>query len=109
MKKIIISMLFVFVFIINVIPVIATDVYVTKDNFFASTTEQGLEVITRLFVDEDYVALEKFFSIGGGFIMRGGIKVHLVDMRAFKGTVKIRAIGTNIYIWTYKEAIQLLN
>jgi len=51
------------------------------------------------------VALQKLMDSNMVFMLKGGLKVYIVDTKIFSGKVKIRPAGQTVEVWTLIEAV----
>ncbi len=80
--------------------------YVTVKGYWASTSKAKLEKLIDLLASGDYDAADLYTKLNPDvFMLKGGLKVHLVDSTWLGSLVKIRPHGQLIEVWTVKEAI----
>ncbi len=78
----------------------------TNDGYYASTSKALLEKTTTLVMQSDYRAVERLVNSGLVMELREGVEVVITNMNWSGGLIKIRAIGTLVEVWTYKEAVK---
>lgn len=76
----------------------------TVDGYVAASSEKYLTAAERYLADKDYKAFKILTDAGKAVIMKGGIKVHLVDTHW--GTVEFRLPGTTEVLWSLSEGIK---
>ena len=80
--------------------------YVTVKGYWASTSKAKIEKLIDLLASGDYDAADLYTKLNPDvFMLKAGLKVHLVDSTWLGSLVKIRPNGQLIEIWTVKEAI----
>ena len=81
--------------------------YVTKENYVASTSLDDLKKILSYVDQGDKEAFKTFLENSTTTILlKGGIKVHLVRPGIIY--VKVRVHGKTIEVWTQRQAIEPL-
>lgn len=106
LRKIIIMVTVLFLFIvIGNNYVLAQETNITRSGYIASTSEKYLDKAFEYIVAKDQVALQKIMDTNLVFMLKGGLKVHIVDRKIFRGKVKIRPVGETLEVWTSSEAV----
>ncbi len=106
-KKIIIMVTVIFLFIvIGNNCVLAQDTRSTISGYLASPDEKLLDKAIQYVAAKDHVALQKIMDTKLVFMLKGGLKVYIVDTKIFSGKVKIRPVGETIELWTAIEAVR---
>lgn len=83
----------------------AENIKTTKPGYLASLSETMLEKAIDYAVANDKIALQKLLDSNLVFILKEGIRVYIVDVKLFSGTVKIRPVGETFEVWTVTEAV----
>ena len=68
---------------------IANDVKITKPGYIAAISADVLSRAVEYFTIEDYEALQKLLDSRLIFKLNAGIKVQVMDIKAFGGMIKI--------------------
>jgi hypothetical protein len=84
---------------------LAQDMRTTKSGYLASVSEKLLDKAVDYAVAKDYAALQKLMDTNLVFMLKGGLKVYIVDTKIFSGKVKIRPAGETVEVWTLIEAV----
>lgn len=100
----VVATIFLFTFICSS-TVLAQDTRVTKSGYLASVSEEYLDKAIDYVVAKDHAALQKLMDANLVFMLKGGLRVYIVDTKIFSGKVKIRPAGETIEIWTLIEAV----
>ena len=105
-KKIyfIVPMIALFIFISSTC-VLAQNTRITKSGYLASMSEELLNKAVEYVVAKDNVALQKLMNTNMVFMLKGDMKVYIVDTKFFSGMVKIRPVGQTVEVWTLIEAV----
>lgn len=77
----------------------------TVDGYPAAVYKSDLTRAIDLSIAKDSAALQQLIDQNRVIIMKGGIKVEVVDTKIFSGMVKIRPFGTNAELWTLIEGV----
>ena len=85
--------------------VLAQNTRITKSGYLASVSEELLDKAIEYAVAKDNVALQKLMDSKMVFMLKGGLKVYIVDTKIFSGKVKIRPAGQTVEVWTLIEAV----
>lgn len=93
------------VLLISASTLAGTTVYTTKSGYLASISEKMLDKAIDYSVAGDTAALQKLMDAKLVFVMKGGLRVYLEDLKMFAGKVKIRPVGETVEVWTVYEAI----
>jgi hypothetical protein len=83
----------------------AQDTRTTKSGYLASVSEELLDKAIDYVVAKDQAALQKLMDSNLVFMLKGGVKVYIVDTKMFSGKVKIRPAGETVEVWTLIEAV----
>ena len=106
LKKTIIMVTVFFLFIvIGNNYALAQNARITKSGYLASTSEELLDKAIEYAVAKDYAALQKILDTQLVFMLKGGLRVYIVDTKIFSGKVKIRPVGETFEVWTLIEAV----
>lgn len=84
---------------------LAQDTRTTKSGYLASVSEEILDKAIDYAVAKDHAALQKLMDTNLVFMLKGGLKVYIVDTKIFSGKVKIRPAGETVEVWTLIEAV----
>lgn len=84
---------------------LAQDTRATKPGYLASVSEDMLDKAIDYAVAKDHAALQKLMDANLVFMLKGGLKVYIVDTKMFSGKVKIRPAGETLEVWTLFEAV----
>jgi len=84
---------------------LAQDTRTTKSGYLASVSEELLDKAIDYAVAKDHAALQKLMDTNLVFMLKGGLKVYIVDTKIFSGKVKIRPAGETVEVWTLIEAV----
>ncbi|MFZ2397451.1 MAG: hypothetical protein WAW31_02060 [Smithella sp.] len=84
----------------------AQDTRRTISGYLASSDEKLLDKAIQYVAAKDHVALQKIMDTNLVFMLKGGLKVYIVDTKIFSGKVKIRPVGETIELWTAIEAVR---
>lgn len=105
-KKNYFSVLIVFfLIVISSTCVFAQETRTTKSGYLASMSEELLDKAIDYAVAKDNLALQKIMDANLVFMLKGGLKVYIVDTKIFSGKVKIRPVGQTPEVWTVIEAV----
>lgn len=105
-KKTIIMVTVIFLFIvIGNNYVLPQNTRITKSGYLASISEELLDKAIEYVVANDHAALQKILETKLVFMLKGGLKVYIVDTKIFSGKVKIRPVGETVEVWTLIEAV----
>ena len=85
---------------------IAGQIKYTVGGHTAAISENLLDKVVDLSISKDYEALQKLFDSGLVILLKSGIKVEVIELNLFSGTIKIRPFGMNLEIWTVREALK---
>lgn len=85
--------------------VLAQETRTTKSGYLASPSEQLLDKAIQYISVKDYVAVQKLLDTKMVIMLKGGLRVYVVDSKIFSGKIKIRPVGQTIEIWTVTEAV----
>lgn len=80
------------------------DIYVTKQGYYGTTKHEDLKKVLKLANQGEQDVLNQLYNEGFYAEVPEGIEVYLEESKW--GAVKIRAKGTNLILWTVKEAIK---
>ena len=78
----------------------------TKEGYPAAYSKETLTKAIDYSIAKDHAALQGLIVAGQVIIMKGGVKVEVVDSKLFSGMIKIRLFGSSFEVWTLLEAIQ---
>ena len=78
-------------------------IYHTKGDFFVSISKEDFKKAQDYKIAKDLKALKELLTTGKIFYLKPGIEVYRLNSTF--GLVKIRAKGTTIELWTYREEI----
>lgn len=84
---------------------LAQNARITKSGYLASTSEELLDKAIEYAVAKDHAALQKILDTHLVFMLKGGLRVYIVDTKIFSGKVKIRPVGETFEVWTLIEAV----
>lgn len=79
--------------------------HVTKPGYLAAFTEELLDKAVGYAVERDEEALQQIMATGAVIVLKGGLRVSLVDTHFFGGKVKIRPRGSTLELWVPIEAV----
>ncbi|MBI2472054.1 MAG: hypothetical protein HYV59_12570 [Planctomycetes bacterium] len=82
----------------------APKIYHTKGEHFVAISKEIFGKAQDYKIAKDLGALDELSATGKIFYLRPGTEVYRLDV-TFTGLVKIRAKGTTIELWTYREEI----
>ncbi|NJB66414.1 hypothetical protein GGQ74_000054 [Desulfobaculum xiamenense] len=105
LKKVVFAFLCLCVLVVWSSPTFAQDIRTTKSGYLASVSEAWLDKAVEYAVARDDVALQKLIDSKLVFVLKGGLRVYVVDTKIFSGIVKIRPVGETFEVWTLIEAI----
>lgn len=84
---------------------IAGSVKVTKEGYFASFSQETFDRAVSVLSSGDNAALVKMFENNEIFMLHGGVKVYLEEVR-WSGMIRIRPDGQPFSVWTFSEAVE---
>lgn len=84
---------------------LAQDTRTTKSGYLASVSEKLLDKAIDYAVAKDHTALQKLMDTNLVFMLKSGLRIHIVDTKIFSGKVKIRPAGETVEVWTLIEAV----
>ena len=79
-------------------------IYHTKGGYYVAISKEVFRKAQNYKTAKDLGALNELLETGKIFYFRPGIEVYRLDV-TFTGVVKIRAKGTTVELWTYREEI----
>ena len=79
-------------------------IYHAKGAYYVAISKEIFRQAQSYKIAKDLVALNELLETGKIFYFRPGIEVYRLDV-TFSGLVKIRAKGTTVELWTYREEI----
>lgn len=100
----IVPVIVLFIFISSTY-VSAQNTKITKPGYLASVSEKLLDKAFEYAVAKDAAALQKLIDSKMVFVLKGGLRVYIVDIKMFSGKVKIRPAGQTVEVWTSIEAV----
>jgi hypothetical protein len=77
----------------------------TKSGWIAGVSKESFSRAFDCVLANDAECLQKYLDAGTVIIMKGGLKVQVVESNFMGSIVKIRPIGTTRYLWTVSEAL----
>lgn len=83
----------------------AGELKTTQDGYFAAVSEKAFEKTIMYSSAGDKKAVGMMLALNQVFILKGGIKVYVVDF-IFPGKIKIRVPGETGEFWTFAEAVK---
>lgn len=107
---IIITFIFLFIFIGNNCGLAASDdIWYTKSGYIASVSEELLDKAIGYVAVKDNAAFQKLLDTKSVFLLKGGLRVYEIE-RSFTGKIKlgkikVRPVGETIELWTLYEAL----
>ena len=78
--------------------IIAQDIKTTKEGYLAATSKESLEKAMDYLSIKDFNAIEKLVEDEYVFMLKEGIRVHVVKTKTLNGMVKIRPVGQKIEV-----------
>jgi len=81
-----------------------TKTYITKIGYYGTIGYNDLKYVMELASQGDEEALDELYQKGFYAEVPAGVEVYIQEFKS--GAVRIRAKGTNLELWTVKEAIK---
>jgi hypothetical protein len=105
MKKIMVLICTVFLFLANTAISGDNTVYVTKKNYPMALTREDLDVFHQSIVNDDAAVFLKLRQEGRAWLSRAGVEVYILETTD-SGEIKIRTKNASQEIWTVREALE---
>jgi hypothetical protein len=86
--------------------IIALNERFTKDGYIATTSEKYLDDVIQYAIDKDYEAINKLINAGVAIPMKKDVKVYLVKVHVWSGTMEFRLSGSTKILWTVREGLK---
>ncbi|MEJ2363612.1 MAG: hypothetical protein P8017_02830 [Deltaproteobacteria bacterium] len=105
MKKIMVLICTVFLFLANTAISGDNTVYVTKKNYPMALTREDLDVFHQSIVNDDAAVFLKLRQEGRAWLSRAGVEVYILETTD-SGEIKIRTKNASQEIWTVQKALE---
>ena len=105
MKKIMVLICTVFLFLANTAISGDNTVYVTKKNYPMALTKEDLDAFHQSIVNDDAAVFLKLRQEGRAWLSRAGVEVYIVETDD-SGEIKIKTKNTSQEFWTLQEALE---
>lgn len=105
MKKTMVVMGIVLLFLANTAFPVDNTVYLTKKDYPMASTLEDLEMFHQSIVNDDAAVFLKLRQEGRAWLSRAGVEVYIVENEG-SGRIKIRPKNSTAIIWTLQEALE---